>query len=98
MKELIEKAEKLGFDKTMTPYSLTDKEAVKDTNYLNLCLIQKFLRDEKGVVLCIESDSDTEGSPIFTVWINWDYVGLEFKDYEQALEEGIKTALKQIER
>lgn len=87
MKELIEKAEQLGFDRTLPEFHYDTEEYY----YINLCLIQKWLRDEKGVDVEIIKGIDKTFAYILNLTIKeW------FKTYEQALEEGIKHALKEL--
>ena len=97
MKELIEQAEKLGFD---------DIYYCQFGDYLNLCLIQKWLRDEKEIdvdIWCNASGwgfnlNKTNGTSICDFDMDADTPSGMYETYEKALEQGIKEALKQIKR
>ena len=93
MKELIEQAKQLGFETQLTlkPY-IKDKEEI---NFLILCLIQKWLRDEKGVYLYVSLSGTKEITWFYSV-NDKIYQKGSSNTYEQALEEGIKTSLKQL--
>ena len=102
MTEIIKQAQKLGC-------SLLDNAekkgevfinplSDKDFNYLNLSLIQKWLRDEKGVdfdITCNYNNYDLETYFDKNIHLHFASYGLD--TYEQALQEGILHALKQLE-
>ena len=96
MKELIEKAEKLGCRNRI--YKRNNNEDDNISDYLNLCLIQKWLRDEKGTEVFAKSEYYNGKSLGFYYGGDLGYSSPKYETYEQALEQGILNALKELER
>ena len=82
MKQIIDKAEKLGFHKGMV---------LEDTDYITLCVIQKWLSDEKNITVTVENMFNID----FNYYISGDIYGCA-NNYEQALKEGIEYALNEL--
>jgi hypothetical protein len=99
MKELLELAEGKGFEcppvKAVTWLSATNNSETED--YIILCLIQKWLREEHGIHVEVEVIFNPKSYGLM-IWQNEsnmiDYEG--FKTYEQALQKGLEEGLKLI--
>jgi hypothetical protein len=93
MKELIKQAEKKGFDDWMG--------YVNPEEYVTLCLIQKWLREEFGVHVEVRARrKDSFFSCVCRVNPS-KYYGINsitdnFQTYEQALQKGLEEGLKLI--
>lgn len=84
MKEIIERAERLGYK----PYFFDNIWNYAEDEYIELCLIQKWLMEDKNLYIAIKED---------TIFVNNVWVG-DFESYVEALEEGIKKALEILEK
>lgn len=88
MKELLKLAEQKGFDDWI------------GEEYLDLCLIQKWLREEHGfhVEVCFMRSNTTQ--KIYEVYIEtkngWIDCGECIENFQEALKKGIKEGLKLI--
>ena len=89
MRELIKLAEEKGY--------LNVKESKIINEYTDLCLIQKWLREEHGVHVEVNI-SKFRDNYISTINNSEEVLHREysFKTYEEALEKGIKEGLKLI--
>lgn len=96
MKEIIEQAEKLGFIGMI--HGLRE-----DIDFINLCLIQRWLR-KKGVdvdVWCNASGwgynlNKTNGTSLYHFDMDADTPSGMYETHDQALLEGVKEGLKML--
>lgn len=108
MKEIIERAERLGYRcmyNCINP-SILYEEYMSNEKYIELCLIQKWLREEKEIYIGVNPIKCSDYSTL-TFYIEYDVifynqavlnkVGL-FMSYDQALKEGIKKAIEILEK
>lgn len=109
MKEIIERAERLGY-KTYFKWFLNEplivyhgyivhlgEEKTKQHDYIELCLIQKWLREEKNIVIIIKYTENNEFYAV--VYKNYkEELSYDYESYTGALEEGIKKALEILEK
>lgn len=111
MKEIIERAERMGYECSSRPlirfleYLQAKTEAKEEpekllieqyekTIYIELCLIQKWLRENKGLYLFIR-----DGFDFYIVGNkNNNFRSSCYYKFEEALEEGIKKALEILEK
>lgn len=97
MKELLEIAEEKGFDYSpikAETWLLATKNGETE-NYIILCLVQKWLREEYGIH--VEVIKEGVSSYKFEVWddegMDFQYRGYD-KTYEEALKKGLEEGLK----
>ena len=91
MKELLELAKEKGF----SPWFFSD---AREGDYLNLCLIQRWLREVYGIHVEVQRE---EGDEIYTALVcsENDLISnsSESKEtYEEALQKGLEEGLKLI--
>ena len=112
MKEIIERAEKLGYKRWFKFWHIT--ELSEDQFYIELCLIQKWLREDKKVYVWVEPFVYLVDEKTFYRWYLHFYDEIDnYEEYKsegvidtlfnkgqfsQALEEGIKKALEILEK
>lgn len=87
MRELIKLAKEKGFDDVILP--LSDRG-----NYLNLCLIQKWLREENGIYVEVKINSLGSYSVVVMRAYGCYEKVEELETYEQALQKGLEDGLK----
>lgn len=103
MKEIIERAEKLGYKRWFKFWHIT--ELSEDQFYIELCLIQKWMREKFGIFISIFPSKNSFRLQISTykyrpsiddsiVTIQPSIKNIYHHNPEQALEEGIKKALE----
>lgn len=93
MKEIIERAERLGYVNRFFVYSGEQNECY----YIQLCLIQKWLMEEKNIVIIIKY---TENNEFYAVAYknHKEELSYDYESYTGALEEGIKKAIEILEK
>lgn len=95
MKEIIERAERLGYVPILfDDQSPSLKISYEQMCYIELFLIQKWLREEKGIYVFI----DDYGFVIQINGVGVVFEGMYIDDVDKALEEGIKKALEILEK
>lgn len=89
MKKLRELADEKGFFVLEGELS----KNTKDYDYLYMCLLQKWLRDEHNIDFSIHFHDPNPHT--FRYYLNGDYG--KFETYEEALQEALILALNEIE-
>ena len=100
MKNLIQQAKEKGFYKNITDYGVMHDNR-EEGEYLWLCLLQKWLRNECGIYVEVDCWYDLEFKDFWFGKVSTRTIVLcsRTKDcdtYEQALQEGLTKALELI--
>jgi len=102
-KQLIASAKEKGFESHIIGKSVEAKYSNKDFYYLWMCELQKWLREEYKIDIWITDRSDMHQNGYGIVISGNDFESIELNEYmavgtyyEEALEEGLKEALKLI--
>ena len=90
--ELIKLAKEKGFISDIIGKSVEAEYSTKDFYYLWMCELHKWLREVHNIHIEVKHTLINE----YSSYVNGEVIYIHFKSYEQALEEGIKAALKLI--
>lgn len=94
MKEIIERAEKLGYK----PYFFDNIWNYAEDEYIELCLIQKWLRDYNNIIMDVYLSNFFDKTFKYSIYNPETYSLVGYTLFEEALEEGIKKALEILEK